>query len=229
MTSSENKKRDLTENEKRFIERLRNESQRFLKENPEKKSISDFAKKIGFNANTVMYWLNGKRIPSLDNVVKISEALGVSVDWLLGLVPENNRTPDEELRLISDRTGLSNKSVKLLETIHKNTNGETPFKYNALTIDAINRVLDDSADSFREEWPLRNLFSEIEEYIRVSENDFFAESSDAPNCYIKTLSFDSSDPDVSEVVLTKELYKQYKLETIRKMINAFIKDESEGK
>ena len=48
-------------------------------------NLAALAEKVGRSRSAVSYWTLGKSEPSLDDLVAIHEALGVSVDWLLGL------------------------------------------------------------------------------------------------------------------------------------------------
>lgn len=42
-----------------------------------------FAEKTGLNKGSVSQYVNGKNVPSMANVEKISAAFGVDVDWIL--------------------------------------------------------------------------------------------------------------------------------------------------
>lgn len=41
-------------------------------------------KKTNISHSTMGYWKNGKKKPTIDNVIKIADALGCSVDFVLG-------------------------------------------------------------------------------------------------------------------------------------------------
>lgn len=49
-------------------------------------SQSDFSQKIGFKQTTYSGWETGGKDPGASALMKISNKLGVSADWLLGLV-----------------------------------------------------------------------------------------------------------------------------------------------
>lgn len=62
-------------------------------------NYTDFADALGFSQQTVNYYINGKRVPDAANLIIISQKMGVSVDWLLGLSEVESRDPDiEKLR-----------------------------------------------------------------------------------------------------------------------------------
>lgn len=53
-------------------------------------SQSDLARVTGLQPAAVSHFETGQRLPSLVNLVKLANALQVSIDWLVGL--EHNRT-----------------------------------------------------------------------------------------------------------------------------------------
>ena len=53
-------------------------------------SHNQFARKIGIKQNTYSSWESGEKDPSMNSIMQISIACGVSADWLLGL--SNERT-----------------------------------------------------------------------------------------------------------------------------------------
>lgn len=63
----------------------------------------------GISRPTVSFWYNGERTPDAENLTIISEKLDVSVDYLLGLVPESTR--DEDMRTMCEYTGLTAKAI----------------------------------------------------------------------------------------------------------------------
>ena len=80
----------------------------------ERKGISkkDFGVAIGASDVMVSYWCNGKRVPSLQQVVDMAEYLGVSVDYLVGLSDYPNRAPS-----LADDLGLSDLAVANMRSI----------------------------------------------------------------------------------------------------------------
>ena len=47
---------------------------------------TEFAEKIGVTATTVHRYINDERIPNADAVIQMCRVLGVSADWLLGML-----------------------------------------------------------------------------------------------------------------------------------------------
>jgi len=45
----------------------------------------EYAKKLGFHQTAIAHFERGSRKPSMDNLIKISNATYMSVDYLLGL------------------------------------------------------------------------------------------------------------------------------------------------
>lgn len=75
-------------------------------------SVTDFAQKIGLSRQTVGFYLNGDRIPDCETLVQICSKCNVSANWLVGLSDVKN--PDPSIAAITQRTGLSERSVDLL-------------------------------------------------------------------------------------------------------------------
>ena len=59
---------------------------------------SELAKMLGYSGVMVGYWCNGKRKVTLNNLIEIAKALGVSSDYLLGL-----KDTDESVAIIINR------------------------------------------------------------------------------------------------------------------------------
>lgn len=96
----------------------------------DKKQI-DLALHLGMTektANTISYFCKGTRTPNVEQLVKISNYLNVSVDYLLGLtdVPTN----DTDLQAVCEYIGLSEGAVKNIKNGHHNIESEM-FKKNS--------------------------------------------------------------------------------------------------
>lgn len=59
-------------------------------------------------------WYNGHKGPSLDMLITLSQKLGVSTDYLLGLTSINNLSGDEIVKQASEYTGLNSESIDVL-------------------------------------------------------------------------------------------------------------------
>lgn len=54
----------------------------YLKKN--RISQSEFARQVGVKQPSVWYWLHGTKTPSSENLVRIADATGLTIDELLG-------------------------------------------------------------------------------------------------------------------------------------------------
>ena len=74
------------------------------------------SKAIGLSSGLVSDYVNGKKSPTVENLVKIADFLGVSVDYLLGIEPEQKESTPDALRsaIISRVEALSDRQAELL-------------------------------------------------------------------------------------------------------------------
>ncbi len=75
------------------------------------KTQQQLADALNVSRSLVKAWENDDRPVRSDDLVKLSSLFGVSCDYLLGLVDEDNATNDEKLRAVSEYTGLSNDAI----------------------------------------------------------------------------------------------------------------------
>ena len=97
----------------------------------------DLARAIGYKtetANTISYWCSGARTPNLEQLIKITEILGVSADYLLGR--SDVMTPDTEIQAICNYTGLSDSAVDVLHV-------ETASFKNTFLVDILSSIITD--------------------------------------------------------------------------------------
>lgn len=73
-------------------------------------TIEKFSKTLGISRASVGFYIAGDRIPDALGVANIAKKCSVSADWLLGLV--NDPTNEQDLKTISEKTGLSSLAVK---------------------------------------------------------------------------------------------------------------------
>lgn len=95
-----------------------------------------FAKDIGINKDSMHAYLNKKRIPNADSLVKISNGLNISVDYLLGLSKTKHIEPTEEDKAIlkvSELTGLKCETIERL--FHANKTCEKFIKENNINFE----------------------------------------------------------------------------------------------
>ena len=77
----------------------------------------DLAKKLYCKRELISYYENGNRYIKTDTLINLSKILNVSVDYLLGLVPEP--TTDPTLKEVCKFTGLSEKTIMLFKELRK--------------------------------------------------------------------------------------------------------------
>lgn len=74
----------------------------------------ELAAAIGVSREIIQHWERGTRYIKAAHLRLLSEHFGKSVDYLLGLVPEDKSTNDEKLRKVSEYTGLGNDAARKL-------------------------------------------------------------------------------------------------------------------
>lgn len=72
---------------------------------------NELAEKINVHPKTVMNWEQGIAIPSLENVMQLSDALDCDMDYLTGKLEE----PTHDIQFIHDQTGLTGEAVEKLQ------------------------------------------------------------------------------------------------------------------
>ena len=76
------------------------------------KMQKELAVHLGVPANTVSYFISGRRTPNTEQIAKIADFFDVSADYLLGRT--NAETTDKDLRFICEYTGLSENTIMTL-------------------------------------------------------------------------------------------------------------------
>lgn len=59
-----------------------------------------FARDFGVADSVVSYWRSGGKVPQMDNMKRIAEYFGVTIDYLMGVDTEGKKNPpsEEEIR-----------------------------------------------------------------------------------------------------------------------------------
>ena len=70
------------------------------------------AQELGTSVQTISYYVNGKRKPSYENIVTLTQYFNVSADYLLFGVESDNRDMNQQ-------TGLTNDAINLLRTSYE--------------------------------------------------------------------------------------------------------------
>ena len=140
-----------------------------LKELRGNNKLQDIAKDIGISRASLGYYENGDRKPDIEVLLKLANYYHVSCDYLLGLT--DIKSPDINTRAISEKLGLTPKSIETLSTFQHNAtrdpipgniNDTTPA-YSKLDLETINRLLS----------PFCNIIDNITNYIYLNFDSFY--------------------------------------------------------
>ena len=75
----------------------------------------ELAKELGITDNTVSYFVNGSRVPNIQQIIKISQIFNVSTDYILGVT--NAMSTDADIKAICEYTGLSEKAIENIQSL----------------------------------------------------------------------------------------------------------------
>ena len=78
-------------------------------------SQEELAAALNIDRGTIAKYETQKRIPSYEHLTAFSEYFNVSTDYLLGIA--KNKTPDPDITMICDYTGLSDDAIQTLNII----------------------------------------------------------------------------------------------------------------
>lgn len=79
-------------------------------------SVKDFANKVGISRQTMDFYLNGKRSPSADSLIKISNKFHVTTDWLLAITDVKSQSAD--IQSVVNGLKLSEAAAHNLLSLH---------------------------------------------------------------------------------------------------------------
>lgn len=99
----------------------------------------ELAKYLAVTDNTVSYWCSGKRTPNTEQIIKISNRLDVSTDYLLGL--SEPKTRDDDLKFVCEYTGLSEDAVGVLSAAKKGSQYFNDFISCLVSLANTSRIL----------------------------------------------------------------------------------------
>lgn len=126
------------------------------------RSDTEFANYLGVARQSVESWINGKKTPNIKMLVQISNKSGVSVDWLLGLVPRDNPSNDEKMRITAEYTGLCDDAIERLHELLTDEKRNSMIHFINLVLsnndfyNAITRIRDTC--EFKEDLPEEGFF-----------------------------------------------------------------------
>lgn len=109
---------------------------RHLREAMDRKGVNQtwLANTIGVQRQTISLYVTGQSRPDTDNLRKISEALNISSDWLLGL---SNFTDKSNEFVLAKDLGLTEPSISLLTKCIQENNPDVLDGINSLLSDVI--------------------------------------------------------------------------------------------
>lgn len=132
-------------------------------------SNSELAQILDIDRKTLGNYINTDRaLPSAENLIKISEnakvnaGKDVSVDWLLGLVPQSNPSSDEKIRTVAEYTGLCDDAIERLHELLTDDKRKSRIHFINLVLsntnfyNAITRIQD--ACNFKEDFPEEGVY-----------------------------------------------------------------------
>ncbi len=99
---------------------------------------TDFCKKTKISSAAFFNYKAGKRLPDIDNLIKLAEEFNCTTDYLLGLT--DIKSSDVEYQTIHEITGLSDKTIEYLNKF--STNGEKEVNSNNDIIKTLNYLVE---------------------------------------------------------------------------------------
>lgn len=92
---------------------------------------AQLGEKVGVKQNTFTNWENGKRTPNIEDIIKLSTLLGVSIDYLIGysnikpsysdpnIETESTRTEVALLEITDLLTGINKEAIETGQSIEE--------------------------------------------------------------------------------------------------------------
>lgn len=151
----------------------------------------EVAGKIGISKQTISFYVNGKRLPDIDNTYKLCKFFHVSADYLLGL--SDVKSFDLDIKAISEKTGLSERAIK---EINRFRNKDSTLSVAEFRLDFLNGLLT--------EYYFYSLIDKIIGFVETkTDTDESKERCLRKYCDLKgidyeKLSFDYRDPEFVE-------------------------------
>ncbi|WP_050740696.1 helix-turn-helix domain-containing protein [Acetobacterium bakii] len=109
-----------------------------LSELMEERNINqrELAEKIGISKQTISFYVNGKRLPDIDNFSLICEHFKVSADFMLGKT--DSKSIDMEISTIHEKLGLSDGAIIILEKLKNKESELLPLLSRIIEQESIN-------------------------------------------------------------------------------------------
>lgn len=182
---------------------------------------------------TVRNWEQGRNVPELETIYKICEFLNCDIDYLFARIDYKKH----EFKYISEITGLSEKSIEMLEVLNNESQSMLPYGSYAMgpsankrmigagkVIRVINELLENEYDRFvvnKKTGIMNNLFVAIDEYMHPL--DFEFQVHDEKNSTSITGVYKPTIYDRSANTITflneNEMYRNIVMSRITQMLN----------
>ncbi len=92
----------------------------------------EFCKKVDISTGALFNYKTGKRLPDIDNLIKLAEEFNCSTDYLLGLI--DIKSTNDDYQFIHKLTGLSDKAIEYLNNCYNETTNQEATSTSIKTI-----------------------------------------------------------------------------------------------
>ena len=142
---------------------------------------------------TIAQYMSGLSKPDTDRLTVLCKALDVSADYLLGFLGEENSTKDENLRIVSEYTKLSNDAISVIAHYSR-------WKSLILSEMIINEKSDDIFDNYHYVFDISSIVRRLTDGLkRVMNGEPIPEDLDISHFYDEFIQVDDGNYDDSEI------------------------------
>ena len=182
-------------------------------------SQEELAAALNIDRGTIAKYETQKRIPSYEHLTAFTEYFNVSTDYLLGIA--KNKTPDPDISMICDYTGLSDDAIQTLNVIKGSNVSDTVSALIAELGQCINECI--NLGSSNKSSVLQKLSSFLEmntadstQRFYISKSGKITESTSTDREYTSQLSM--NDTTVLREISTDEIITRIMLNDIEQSI-----------
>lgn len=195
-------------------------------------NASKFSKEVGISPSTVSDLRQGNNIAKADKIILISQKTGISADWILGLIPEENMEGSITTSEIHNYTGLSNMAIEKLHQSKKLLQELTEDKKKQDKTKEISKIalfpyiVTKLLESIDKNKALQNIGDYLfEGQFALPFEDGFMLLPDLADFPIQSLDYEN---DGKAKELFEELFKEYKLRKIGEELSKLSEDVIEN-